>query len=181
MTHRTALIVAASLTVFMVVLVAAVTFSTTQKAVAMDVTTPTATNTAAAAPTNTSMPTATRPKPTVPSLAILLADQAARIAQKLAGHGKLEKTPELVNFRGKMAYENLFDNGSVYVDAFSGKILFNGINLTPTPVPAPTQAPVVVDNSGGGGGGGGGGDGGSGGGSHEDHGDDDHGDGGHDD
>ncbi|MGE5139892.1 MAG: PepSY domain-containing protein [Rudaea sp.] len=178
MTHRTALIVALSLTVFMVVLVASVSLATTQKVVAMDVSTPTATNTATAAPTNTSLPTATKPKPTIPSLAILLADQAARIAQKLTGHGKLDKTPELVNFRGKMAYEILFDNGSVYVDAFSGKVLYNGINLRPTPVPVPTQAPVIVDN---GGAGGGSSEGGSGGESHEEHGDDDHGDGGHED
>ena len=36
------------------------------------------------------------------------------------------KTPELVNFQGKTAYEVVFLKGSVYVDAQSGEILFNG-------------------------------------------------------
>ena len=36
------------------------------------------------------------------------------------------RTPELVRFEGKVAYEVGFTRGVVYVDATSGAVLFNG-------------------------------------------------------
>jgi uncharacterized membrane protein YkoI len=55
------------------------------------------------------------------------ADQASDIARQVAGKGRITvSTPELVSFEGKTAYEVVFNQGSIYVDAQSGAVLFNG-------------------------------------------------------
>ena len=55
------------------------------------------------------------------------ADQASEIARQVAGKGRISvATPELVSFEGKTAYEVVFNQGSIYVDAQNGAVLFNG-------------------------------------------------------
>ncbi len=71
-------------------------------------------------------PQATSANPVVESAAIS-PEKAGQIAQDAAEKGQaLQKTPELVNFEGKVAYEAVFEKGSVYVDSQSGDVLFNG-------------------------------------------------------
>ncbi len=50
--------------------------------------------------------------------------------------------PELVNFEGTVAYEVIFDQGMVYVDATAGDILYNGVVVQATQ--AATQAPQAA-------------------------------------
>lgn len=53
--------------------------------------------------------------------------QAHEIAQKVADPGQQATgVPDLVEFEGKPAYEVVFPKGSIYVDAMSGAVLFNG-------------------------------------------------------
>jgi hypothetical protein len=55
------------------------------------------------------------------------AQKAAEIASQVVELGQSpQKEPELVSFEGKAAYEVVFQKGSVYVDAQSGEMLFNG-------------------------------------------------------
>lgn len=62
-----------------------------------------------------------------PLNAAISAEKAGQIAEDAAGLGQvLAKTPELVSFEGKTAYEAVFEKGSIYVDAQSGEVLFNG-------------------------------------------------------
>lgn len=53
------------------------------------------------------------------------------------------KTPELVSYEGKAAYEVAFNKGTVYVDAQSGQILFNG--TIPQQITADQAAKVASD------------------------------------
>lgn len=65
--------------------------------------------------------------PTVlPSEFLFSADQASALAQQIAGVAPKE-TPILISFSGTPAYEVVYGNGNVYVDANSGAILFNGL------------------------------------------------------
>jgi uncharacterized membrane protein YkoI len=55
------------------------------------------------------------------------AEAAAGIATDAAAGNKLiVRAPELVLFEGQVAYEVVFKHGSIYVDANSGRVLFNG-------------------------------------------------------
>ena len=67
------------------------------------------------------------PKPTAPALAKYSANQAANIAQNLAPRARLQGTPELVRYGGRVAYEAVFDQGKIYIDANTGAVLSNGI------------------------------------------------------
>lgn len=58
----------------------------------------------------------------------ILSDQAVAIASKVSGETAL-KTPELVNYSGKVAYAVTFTDGLVYVDANTGGVLFNGVQI----------------------------------------------------
>lgn len=70
--------------------------------------------------------TQTQPENT-PTSAVISPDEAAAVARQAAGEGQAESnTPELVNFEGRTAYEVPFDSGSIYVDAMSSEVLFNG-------------------------------------------------------
>lgn len=73
----------------------------------------------------------------------LSAERAAQIAALVAPGASLAGMPELVNFQGAAAFEVVLDAGTLYIDAASGQVLFNGV-------------PTMVAASGGGGGGGGG-------------------------
>jgi hypothetical protein len=59
--------------------------------------------------------------------AAISAKDAAQIAEKVSADLiPPAKTPELVDFQGKTAYEVVYSKGSIYVDAQSGEVLFNG-------------------------------------------------------
>lgn len=57
---------------------------------------------------------------------VVTAEQAAGIALESAPGSTLASQPRLVNLRGTVAYEVALDTGYVYVDAGSGQVLFNG-------------------------------------------------------
>jgi uncharacterized membrane protein YkoI len=82
--------------------------------------------TVAAAAAPTAAPTAAPIAASAPTYAISV-DQARDIALGVAATGAtLQKTPDLVNYQGTPAYEVVLDKGSVYVDAQSGAVLWNG-------------------------------------------------------
>jgi hypothetical protein len=58
-----------------------------------------------------------------PDIGVLGAARAALLAVPGA---RLTRPPELVNYEGTPAYEVLFDQGPVYVDAAIGQVLYNG-------------------------------------------------------
>jgi len=57
---------------------------------------------------------------------------AANIALAASPGAVLRATPELVSFQATVAYEVHLDRGLIYVDATTGKVLYNG-----APVPQP--------------------------------------------
>lgn len=69
----------------------------------------------------TSAPTAAP----APSYAVS-ADAAAAIALGAAPGAQLTRAPELISFQGAVAYEVVLDRGTLYVDANSGQILYDG-------------------------------------------------------
>jgi hypothetical protein len=128
--HRTAFIIASALTAFVLIFVLGITAVVTPKVAALNVAptptdAPTDTPTDTATSTSTSSPTATNTKvKTVASQAsILTSAQALKIAMRLAPKANLQQDPGLVNYRGRYAYEVLLDVGTVYVDAFTAKVL----------------------------------------------------------
>lgn len=58
-----------------------------------------------------------------PDIGVLGAARAALLAVPGA---RLIRPPELVNYEGTPAYEVLFDQGPVYLDAATGQLLYNG-------------------------------------------------------
>lgn len=52
---------------------------------------------------------------------------AATIASNIAPGTRVIKEPELVDFQGVVAYEVTTDHGLIYVDANSGQVLHNGV------------------------------------------------------
>jgi uncharacterized membrane protein YkoI len=71
-------------------------------------------------------------------------DKAAEIGRQTAGPGEEpQKTPDLVDFQGKTAYEVVFDKGIVYLDASTGDILFNG--TVPQQISGDKAAQIVSD------------------------------------
>lgn len=62
--------------------------------------------------------------------------RAALIALRAAPGASLLETPSLVSFQGGVAYEVQLDSGLVYIDAFSGQVVYNGTkpkSLAPVP------------------------------------------------
>ncbi|WP_448605261.1 hypothetical protein [Thermoflexus hugenholtzii] len=53
--------------------------------------------------------------------------RAIWIAMNVAPGSALMKEPELVLFQGILAYEVVLDQGTLYIDANTGRILYNGI------------------------------------------------------
>ena len=78
---------------------------------------------AAPAPARSAAPAPAAPARTAISLS---AEAARNIAVQAANFATMIRTPELVRFEGKVAYEVGFTRGVVYVDASSGAVLFNG-------------------------------------------------------
>ena len=62
-----------------------------------------------------------------PSAPTLSAESAINIAIDASGGKRMTRTPELVMFEGRVAYEIGFTNGAIYVDANSGSVLYNGV------------------------------------------------------
>ena len=56
----------------------------------------------------------------------IIADLAATIAKNVAPDAVQQKAPEVVLFEGERAYEIVTDLGNVYVDAATGEVLHNG-------------------------------------------------------
>lgn len=54
------------------------------------------------------------------------ADLAAGLALNLAPGARLAGWPSLVDFQGTVAYEIILDRGPIYIDATTGRLLFNG-------------------------------------------------------
>jgi uncharacterized membrane protein YkoI len=57
-------------------------------------------------------------------------DLAAALAVRLAPGSKLTSWPTLVDFQGTVAYEIVLDRGTVYIDATTGHLLYNGASQT---------------------------------------------------
>jgi uncharacterized membrane protein YkoI len=58
-------------------------------------------------------------------------EQASALAQTIAGSAP-EQLPTLVSFSGTPAYEVVYANGNIYVDANSGAVLYNGLQKKST-------------------------------------------------
>jgi hypothetical protein len=84
--------------------------------------------TAPAAPARARTSAAPAPTPAQPAAPqiTLSPDSARDIAVRASNFATMIRTPELVRFEGKVAYEVGFTRGVVYVDANSGAVLFNG-------------------------------------------------------
>ncbi|MEO8083040.1 MAG: PepSY domain-containing protein [Ardenticatenales bacterium] len=95
---------------------------------------------AAAAASAASAAAAARPV-APPAPAYIGPERAAEIALGVVPGAAVQRMPELVNFQGAAAYEVVTSTGSVYVDALSGQLLFNG-----------AAAPVAASSGGGRGG-----------------------------
>jgi hypothetical protein len=102
--------------------------------------------TAAPAPARAQMPAAPAPAPAQPAAPqIALSVESARdIAVRAANFVTMIRTPELVRFEGKVAYEVGFTRGVVYVDAGTGAVLFNGAQGGGSV--QPNSQPAVSDN-----------------------------------
>lgn len=80
----------------------------------------------------------TRPTaPPAPDYAVS-AGEASTIALNAAPDARLVQLPELVNFEGNIAYEVLLDQGTAYVDAESGAVLYSSVKVS-TEVPTPQE------------------------------------------
>ncbi len=128
MTQRTTLWIAAGLTAFVVVLIGATALALAFKPSAV-----TQAQTIAPAASDNNAAPAIDPA----ALAKLTAAQAAQIALNVVPNGTVTRTPELVSYQGTTAYEVVLNQGTLYVDANTGKILYNG-------------ATAVANNQGGG-------------------------------
>jgi uncharacterized membrane protein YkoI len=58
-------------------------------------------------------------------------EQASALAQTIAGSAP-EQLPSLVSFSGTPAYEVIYANGNIYVDANTGAVLYNGLQKKST-------------------------------------------------
>jgi hypothetical protein len=75
---------------------------------------------------------------------VFSAEQAAALAMNIAGVLPAQ-LPELVIFNDVTAYEAIYGNGNVYIDADSGKILYNGLQTGVAQINA-DQAVKIASN-----------------------------------
>jgi|DewCreStandDraft_2_1066082.scaffolds.fasta_scaffold01154_14 hypothetical protein len=129
MSQRTAFILAAALTAFVLVVLGAVAahIGLVGQADAAAATLPPATA-SPAAPQSGADPSSIQPQPDAP-IATISPDLAATIALNLLPDASVLRTPELVDFQGTVAYEVVLDRGTVYVDATNGRILNNPVRF----------------------------------------------------
>ena len=78
----------------------------------------------------TLMNTSPEPVATLDEPYLFTADQASVLAANVAETQPIQ-LPELVSYEGIPAYEVEFENGIVYIDANSGKVLYNGLKTEP--------------------------------------------------
>jgi len=154
MKHNTALTISGILTAFVLVVIGGVVVSVYgfgQNDLALPLASETVQNNQQTSPPvdqlvgdNQVLPSAQQQNPGSVSLQLSVDPAAALVtAQSVAGNGAVLKgIPQLVNLEGKMAYEVSFDQGTIYVDATSGQVLFNG---TQPQLPAQPQAGQQVD------------------------------------
>jgi uncharacterized membrane protein YkoI len=85
--------------------------------------------------------------PTAQSISTYLysPEQAALIAQQTSGAAP-SALPELVNFNGTAAYEAVYANGKIYIDANTGSVLFNGLQVQQTQYITSEQALYIAVN-----------------------------------
>lgn len=127
MTQRTAFILAAALTAFVLVVLGAVAAHVgLGEAAAAAVTVPTAT--VEVSPADPQPGTAQPQQDT--SLAILSPKLATTIALNVLPGASVVRTPELVDFQGTVAYEVVLDQGTIYVDATTGHVLNNPMRFS---------------------------------------------------
>jgi hypothetical protein len=75
---------------------------------------------------------------------LITAAKALETAQKVVDVGsEVTKKPELVDYQGKTVYEVAFDKGSVFVDAQTAEVLFNG--TVPQEITAKMAAQIASD------------------------------------
>lgn len=74
------------------------------------------------------------------------AEQARSAALQAAPGTRVLGTPELVSFEGTPAYEVVLDQGKVYVDASTGQVLYNGVTAAQAPA-QPGNGPVTADQA----------------------------------
>jgi uncharacterized membrane protein YkoI len=79
-------------------------------------------------------PVPTEP-PAAPAYAVS-ADVAGQIALLVAPGATLQAAPDLVLYEGTAAYEVALDQGRVYVDAATGRVLYNGARAPQAQAPA---------------------------------------------
>ena len=123
MSQKMAFIVAGALTAFVLVLMAGVAASVAIKSGGI-------------APAHAQAQSALFAQGSGAAAVQITAAQATEIAQRAAPGAKLTRPPELVNFQGSVAYEVLLNQGTLYVDANSGSVLFNSAAAV---VSAPVQ------------------------------------------
>ena len=70
--------------------------------------------------------------PAQASTVAITSDQAALIALSNAPGASLTKTPELVDFEGSVAYEVMLNNGTLYINANDGQVLYNSLIVSAT-------------------------------------------------
>ena len=99
--------------------------------------------------------------PAAPTVTYVPLDVALAAASALDPAAVLQRTPELVLYEGRAAYEIVFDRGTVYVSADDGSVMSNGLPTfetvsatnggagrsngtvdAPTAVPEPTSVPA---------------------------------------
>lgn len=170
MKQRTAILIAVALTMFVLVLAGSLVFAVNSKTTAANLAAPEQVVDSQLpgvpenkveqvvnqpAPTQTKIPATnvpgTNPATALPTAAqakLVSAERASQIAIKAMPGSKLLQAPELVNYKGKMAFEVLLNVATVYVDAFNGKILGT------TALVAENQQPPTDTGNGGNGGGG---------------------------
>lgn len=71
------------------------------------------------------------------------AEQAATLAMNVAGLNP-KALPELVNFNNTPAFEAVFSNGKVYIDANTGRVLFNGLQAAPVRINADQAVAIAT-------------------------------------
>jgi uncharacterized membrane protein YkoI len=79
-----------------------------------------------------------------PDTPAVSADRAATIARELVSGATLTKQPELVVFEDTPAYEVVLDQGTLYVDANSGGVLYNGVSAAAGSGPIDQQQAAAI-------------------------------------
>lgn len=126
MTQRISLLIAGALTVFVLVLMLGVGLTVAVKSFV-------ATRAAAQLQAPASNASTQQSAPASNAVDVQLTPgQAAVIATNAVPNSVLVRAPELVDYQGTVAYEVGLNQGYVYVDANTGRVLFNGANAATT-------------------------------------------------